>query len=382
MRVAFVVQGVVSAAVDEMAAALVRARHDVHVYADQPFDLAIRRPDGVQRTVIDTATALPDRAALRQFGHEVGWHLERQPPDLVHAFGVLGGVAAHVAAGGRVPVVQTVGHLALTERRLGAPASRRLAERMVLEQRLLSRAAMIVAIAPDQAIEILRSGQAPERIITIAPGIDPQRYPVTPLPRRGAQRPWRLLHVGGTRLDSGLPEVLGAISRLPNVHLTVLGADPDHTEEVAAMARRWHAASRLHLHPRVPRSAMAGMYVAADAVVAASRQLASGRSALEAISSGRPPIVTACGGLLDCVEDEVSGFVAAPRDASSLSEAIKRAMSASRTALEDMVQAGSARLRAEHTWQQRMPFILGVYEATLARHGQPIAATDVSLLPA
>ena len=380
MRVAFVVHGVVSAAVDEMAAALVRARHEVRIFADHPFDLAVRRPDGVQRTVIDVASALPDRAALRQFGHEVGWHFDQQPPDLVHAFGVLGGVAAHAAAGTRMPVVQTVGHLALTERRLGAPASRRLAERIVLEQRLLSRAAMIVAVAPDQAIEILRSGQTPERIVTVAPGIDPQRYPITPLPRRGAQRPWRLLQVSGTRPDSGLPDVLGAISRLPNVHLTVLGADPDDSEEVRALARRWHVAGRLHLHPRVPRSAMPAMYVSVDAVVAASRQLASGRIALEAISSGRPPIVTACGGLLDCVEDGVSGFVAAPRDSSSLAQAIQAAMGMSRHALEDMVQAGSTRLRAEHTWQQRMPFILGVYEAVLAKAGQPVAAS-VDLVP-
>ena len=364
MKIAFAVHGACPSAVEELAAAVVRTRHEVQLFADHPFTSTNRRPDGVMRSLLAPARGVPPVTAARMLGEEMGARLRDDPPDLVHAFGVVAGISAHVAVSDRVPVVQTVGNLALTERRLGSTAPM-LSSRMVLERRLLERASMVIASGPDQAREILRSGLAPERVVAVSPGVDAHRFPVTPLPRRTAQRPWRLLHPGGTRDHSGIQEVITAVSPLRNVHLTVLDADPADAEVVRTQARRWQVANRLTLHPRVPASVMPAMYVAADAVVIAPRQLASGRVALEALASGRPVIVTSCGSLLDVVEDGVTGFIAPPRDPSGLAEALRRAMVAPRARLESMTQRAVARVRAEHGWQQRLPSLVPVYESVV-----------------
>lgn len=359
MKIAFVVHGACPSSVEELAAALVRARHEVRLFSDRPFER--RRPDGVERVAIEPSVGVPALTHARMLGQDIAWRLRDGETQLIHAFGTVAGISAQVAARDELPVVQTVGHLALTERRLGA-MSPALSGRMLLERRLLERAAMVVASGPDQAMEILRTGLAPERVVTVAPGIDPQRYPVTPLPRRTGHRAWRILHPGGTREDSGLPEVLAALSTLRHAQLTVLGARDEDAEWVRVAAHRWQVGARIALRPRVPASAMPGMYVAADLVVAAPRQLASGRVALEAMSSARPLVVSSCGAMLDVVEDGVTGFVAPPRDAGGLAAALRRAIHAPRAELEELAERAGTRVRAEHTWQQRIPHLMAVYE--------------------
>lgn len=385
MRVAFVVHGPCPPAFEELALALARARHAVRLFGDAEFEGFGRRFDGLDRvhvtagmrgsvSVVEHARA--GLAAAETLARHLDEPLGDWQPDVVHAIGLTAGIAAHRAARPTVPVVQSVPRLAATQRRLGS-ISTTLAARMLLERRVLDRAAMIVADSSGQAMEMLRAGVRPARIVTLTPAVDWHRYPVTPLPRRSAQRPWCLLHPGGSSPDSGVEDAMAAISALPNAHLTIAGAHDDDAEVLRAAMRRWRVHDRTIVHGRVAASAMPSMYVAADAVIVPPRQLSSGRLVLEALSSGRPVIASSCGGIVDIVEDGVTGFLAPPRDPAALAAAVRRAMTASRGVLEEMALQGVMRVRQEHAWQQRLPSLLAIYEALVGvdrRHGTPASA--------
>lgn len=378
MRIAFVVHGPCAPAVEELAIALLRARHAVAIIGDEPFEAFGRRADGVERIVIGgqqhgPASSTPDSvnpapraaeplAAARRLGAQGRQVLRHWRPDVVHAVGFTAGLAAHIAVGGDVPIVQSMSRLAVTERRLGS-LSTALTARMLLERRILDRASMIIADSAGQAMEVLRAGVLPSRVVTVTPAVDWHRYPVTPLPRRRSDRPWCLLHPGGSLPESGVEDAMAAISSMGNVHLTIVGVGSEQVATLRTSARRWRLQERISMHPAVPGSAMPAMYVAADAVIVPPRQLSSGRLVLEGLSCGRPVIATACGGILDLIVDGRTGFLAPPRDPAGLASAVRRAMTAPRSVLEEMVLEGVTEVRQEHAWQQRLSALTAVYDA-------------------
>lgn len=373
MRIAFVVHGVCPPAVEELAAALVRARHAVCLVGDAAFPEFGRRPDGVERIVLQPSVQRAGAAGA--LGRAAGPVLRTWQPDVVHASGFVAGVAALVARDGQGPVVLSVPGLAATQRRMGA-ASGDLGARMLMERRVLDLAAMVIADSAGQAMEMLRAGVSPARVVTAPPGVDWHRYPVTPLPRRRSDRAWCLLHAGGSRPESGVEDVMAAISGLANVHLTVAGAEDADMDRLRESARRWRLQDRIAIHGRVAASALPGMYVSADAVVVPPRQLSSGRLALEGLSSGRPVIATACGAIVDIIEDGVTGRLAPPRDPRALAEAVHQTMTAPRALLEDAAARGVTCVRQEHAWQQRVPFLVTVYESVLVpRDEAPVLAS-------
>jgi type III pantothenate kinase len=62
-------------------------------------------------------------------------------------------------------------------------------------------------------------------------------------------------------------------------------------------------------------------------VACPSRREGYGVVAREAMAHGRPVVATAVGGLLDAVEDGVTGLLVAPRDPDALRVAIQRLLS-------------------------------------------------------
>jgi glycosyltransferase involved in cell wall biosynthesis len=92
------------------------------------------------------------------------------------------------------------------------------------------------------------------------------------------------------------------------------------------------------------------LYAAADVMVVPSRQEAFGQTASEAQACGTPVVAFATGGLVDIVDDRVSGALAEPFDPASLAAAI-------RWVLEDPLRRRTlgvaARQRAERLWDPK-----------------------------
>ena len=174
---------------------------------------------------------------------------------------------------------------------------------------------------------------------------------------------------------------MAAVSGMKDAHLTIVGARRADAGRLEEAIRRWRLRERVTVHPRVPASAMPGMYVAADAVIVPPRQLSSGRLVLEALSAGRPVVATACGGIVASVEEDATGFRAPPRDPGALADAVGEAMTAARSALEDMTALAVTQIRRDHAWQQRLPSLVSIY-ASVADGERGQASAVPALLPA
>ncbi len=79
---------------------------------------------------------------------------------------------------------------------------------------------------------------------------------------------------------------------------------------------------------------------------------------------GRPVVATAVGGLLDAVEDGVTGLLVAPRDPAALRAAIERLLEDAD--LRDRLgRAARDRARSEWSWEAAVSGIRGAYDLAL-----------------
>jgi glycosyltransferase involved in cell wall biosynthesis len=207
--------------------------------------------------------------------------------DLVHAHWLPSGL---VALGARRPfVVQLWGSDAELARRAPWPF------------RPVARRARAV-ICPSTALARCALELGARQVETIPPGID--------LPERvGAPNdPPHVLYVGRLAEEKGIVELAEATRDLP---LVVVGDGPLR-----------------HLLPQalgfVAHDRLGGYYERAAVVVCPSRREGFGVTCAEGMAHGRPVVAAAVGGLLDQIEDEVSGLLVPPRDPAALRSALER----------------------------------------------------------
>src|SRR4029079_332884 len=122
------------------------------------------------------------------------------------------------------------------------------------------------------------------------------------------ERPQHVLFVGRLSEEKGVDELLEATSGLPRV---VVGDGPlrDRVADAGGF---------------VPPSELGRYYERAAVVVVPSRREGYGMVAREAMAHGRAVVATSVGGLVDAVEDDVTGLLVPPRDPRRLREAMLR----------------------------------------------------------
>ncbi len=120
--------------------------------------------------------------------------------------------------------------------------------------------------------------------------------------------PPHVLFVGRLSEEKGVEELLEATRGLPRV---IVGDGPlrDRAQEAVGF---------------VPPSALGRYYERAAVVVCPSRREGYGVVAREAMAYGRPVVATAVGGLVDAVEDGVTGLLVPARDPAALRAALER----------------------------------------------------------
>jgi glycosyltransferase involved in cell wall biosynthesis len=195
-------------------------------------------------------------------------------------------------------------------------------------RRLVKRARLV--LCPSQAlVEDARAlGAAEVRVVASGVAIPEEVGP--------PDDPPHVLFVGRLSEEKGVDELLEATSGLPRVTVGF-----------------------------VPPAALGRYYERAAVVVCPSRREGYGVVAREAMAHGRPVVATAVGGLVDAVEDGVTGLLVPPRDAAALRAALERLLADGELSRQ-LGAAARDRASLRFSWEAATAATIRAYRDALA----------------
>jgi glycosyltransferase involved in cell wall biosynthesis len=216
-----------------------------------------------------------------------------------------------------------------------------LARRMSWLARLIvGRARVVIAASSYLADEAHALGARDVRVVPT--GVD------IPAEVGEPEEPPHVLFVGRLSEEKGILEFVEATDGMPRV---IVGDGPLRARVPEAVGF-------------VPHGALGVYYERAAVVCVPSRREGYGVVAREAMAYGRPVVATRVGGLVDAVEDGVTGVLVEP---SGLRAAIERLLRDRE--LRDRLGAVAHRRATEwFSWSVAAPAICGVYRAAARNH--------------
>lgn len=188
-------------------------------------------------------------------------------------------------------------------------------------------AASVIAVSRALRQAIVDLGVEASKVVVLRNGIDAHRF--RPTDRLTARRSLGLdpdaqaiASVGRLVSLKGHDLVIGALLRLPGVHLLIAGDGP---ERAALEARAAHlgVAGRVHFLGQVGHDDLPGVYSAADALVLASSNEGWPNVLLEAMACGTPVVSTEVGGCSEVVAAPEAGTLIRERSADAIATALK-----------------------------------------------------------
>jgi glycogen synthase len=224
-----------------------------------------------------------------------------------------------------------------------------------MERTAVEGADRIIAVSGGMRDDILRHFRVdPARVAVIHNGVDPERYRRTPrreaLDRLGVRPPY-VLFVGRITDQKGIFDLLEAAPALPPGVQVVLCASAPDTPEIEARLRRTVEGRPgiCWLGEMLPVDDMVQLYSHAAVFCCPSVYEPFGIINLEAMACETPVVASAVGGILEVVEDGVTGFLVPPREPRALAGALNRVLGEGRRAAE-MGRAGRARVEQHFSW--------------------------------
>jgi glycosyltransferase involved in cell wall biosynthesis len=194
-----------------------------------------------------------------------------------------------------------------------------------LARALLRRARLVLCPSQALAAEALALGV---RARVVPSGV------AIPEAVRSPEEPPHVLFVGRLSEEKGIEDFLAATEGIPRV---IVGGGPLHDRIPEAVGF-------------VPPSELGAYYERAAVVVCPSRREGYGVVAREAMAYGRPVVATAVGGLLDAVEDGVTGRLVPADDPNVLHAAIGELL-ADEALRRRLGAAGREAARSRFSWE-------------------------------
>ena len=260
------------------------------------------------------------------------WNMRRAVPrdvDLVHAHWLAAGAVALTL---RKPyVVQVWGTDVELARRVSW-----------LARPVLRRARLVLAASSFLAEQARALGAREVRVVPS--GVAIPESPGDP------DEPPHVLYVGRLSAEKGVLDLVEACRGLP---LVVVGDGPLRSRVPDAAGF-------------VPPDELGPWYERAAVVAAPSRREGYGVAAREAMAWGRPVVASAVGGLVDAVEDGVTGLLVSPGDVPALRGALERLLADA----ELRARLGAAaRAKAQHelSFEAATDALVAVYDEALRR---------------
>ncbi len=290
--------------------------------------------------------AADERVAVPRIAASLRARWNRARPDVVHATGWAAGLAALAAARELgIPVVESFGSLAITERRHGLVP---LLERGRLERAIGLAASAVIAASAEEAADLVRLG-ASRRLISVIPlGVDLDVFTPQGLaarrPARAAGKP-RIVAIDAPDSAPGDEQaaiLAHAVAGVPGAELITSpgGRDPRALRRLAELLR------------------------SADVFVHAPVHEPTGIACLRAMACGVPVVASAVGAHGDIVVEGTTGFLVPPGRPDLLAARIRHLLGHSmpRQALS---VAAVDRARSRYSWDRVAAETLAVYQGAV-----------------
>jgi glycosyltransferase involved in cell wall biosynthesis len=315
--------------------------------------------------------AAPSPSHLLPFVGEWAAELERlwssDPPDVVHAHGWLGGLAAQLAARCQhLPTVQTFQGLAAMSRPRRASGGHDDTERERIEPLLARNAtwATVESTAEVAALAKLRRSRA--RLSVLSCGVDVDRYaPFGPAVARTDV--YRVLCLAPNPLPSnGFDMAIRALPRVPGAELVVAETavtDDSHDQARAALKRlatELGVAERVRFMGTVAGEQLPMLMRSADVVACTPQEPPRAATALQAMACGLAVVTLPVGVLTDVVVHDVTGLVLSLGRPDELAAAL-RSLQVQRFLRQSMGSAGRSRALSRFTWDRIALDSLNIY---------------------
>jgi len=241
-----------------------------------------------------------------------------------------------------------------------------------IERTAVEAADRVIAVSSGMRDDIVRHFRVdPARVVVIHNGIDPDRFRRTErtdaLERRGIKRPY-VLFVGRITDQKGIFHLLEAAPALAasGVGVVLCASAPD-TPEIEERLRR--AVPR---HPNVtwinamvPVEEVVQLYSHAAVFACPSVYEPFGLINLEAMACETPVVASAVGGIVEVVDDGVTGVLVPPGRPDELAAALRRVMADPDRARE-MGRAGRRRVEERFSWASVAERTERVYQEAIA----------------
>lgn len=324
---------------------------------------------------------------IPEFTDKLARRLTAKRPDVIHAHHWLSGMAALSAAAGLdIPVVQSFHGLASQR---GTSADEISPARLRMERAIGRGAAALIATTESESDELTRMGVSRRHIAAVPSGVDGERFKPqgrTLLPR--GDNP-RIVMLSRRLAGHGIRTLIEALARIPDAELVVAGGPPqaeldtdENAHRLRIAAKEAGVAERVTFLGRIDPADVPALLRSADLTVSLPSYETFGRVPVESMACGTPVVVTAVGGHLDTVIDDVTGVYVRPGRPMELARRI-RTLLAERTHLTALGIGGADRVRARYSWARVAGETVKVYESVCGSAepapAQPTSEEDLEL---
>lgn len=363
-----------------LAAALGARGHVVTCYVRRPGDAAT----GAEQRIVSADVGPVDAASASEVLPYVGdwaaalgraWSSEQ--PDIVHAYGWLGGLAAQLAARRRgMPTVQSFQGLAAAGQPRPANAPDRLDERGRIEPLLARSATWVTGESTADVDALARWRHSRARACVLSSGVDVERFsPVGPAAARTDLH--RIVCLAPNPLpDHGFDIAIRALPRLAGTEIVLAetaAGNPAHDNaraQLGRLAAGLGIAERVRFAGPVGEDELPPLLRSADLVACTPRRSPRPTAVLQAMACGVAVVALPVGALTDAVIDNVTGIVLSPERRGELASAM-RSLLAQSFHCESMGAAGRSRALSRFTWDRVALDALNVYQQIGARRPSP-----------
>ncbi len=175
----------------------------------------------------------------------------------------------------------------------------------------------IVAVSDAVRSSLIRRGICADKVVVIPNGIDLTRFSSI---NKKNHKGFAVLFAGRLVADKCVSDIVRAIARVRGTHLFIAGSGPEE-QALRALADELDVTDRVSF---LGMRSITDVLACVDCLVLPSRREGFGLTAIEALATGVPAIVSTTANAAGAVNDGVNGYVVPVGDVGALSAAINR----------------------------------------------------------